>query len=117
MEIERTVDQHVIHPAIQGNFKSMPRKREHLSDSLDFVTFKLLSELKTDQSILPDSLMFLSLKKKFFIDESENPLNFGLMDEVLIQDSNTGRKKKRYILTDFVQLVLENLEEIEEYPK
>ncbi len=66
MEIERNVDQHVIHPEIQSNFKSMPRKREHLSDSLDFVTFKLLSELKTDQSILPDSLMFLSLKKKFF---------------------------------------------------
>ncbi len=117
MEIERNVDQHVIHPAIQGNFKSMPRKREHLYDSLDFVTFKLLPELKTDQSILPDSLMFLPLKKNFFINELENSLNFGLMDEVLIQDSNTGRKKKRYVPTDFVRLVLENLKEIEEYPK
>ncbi|WP_290624588.1 MULTISPECIES: winged helix-turn-helix domain-containing protein [unclassified Archaeoglobus] len=95
----------------------MPRKREHLLDFLDFVSFKLLSELKGSPKTFTELFNVSGLSKRNFDRRIKELIELKLVDEVLIPDPKTGRKKKRYTLTDFGRFVLEKLEEIEEYPK
>jgi len=95
----------------------MPRKREHLFDFLDFVAFRLLSEMKESPKSFTELFNVSRLSKKNFDRRIKELLELQLVEEVLIPDSRTGRKKKRYILTDFGRFVLEKLEEIEKYSK
>ncbi len=93
----------------------MPRKREHLFDFLDFVAFKILSEMKNSPKSFTELFNISGLSKRNFDRRIKELIELELIDEVLIPDPNTGRKKKRYVLTDFGRFVLEKLEEIERY--
>ena len=95
----------------------MPRKREHLFDFLDFVTFKLLLEMEESPKTFTELFKTSGLSKRNFDRRIKDLIELQLVDEVLIPDPSTGRKKKRYVLTDFGRFVLEKLEEIEECSK
>ncbi len=95
----------------------MPRKREHLFDFLDFVAFKLLSEMKDSPKSFTELFNTSNLSKRNFDRRLKELLELKLVEEVLIPDPKTGRKKKRYVLTDFGRFVLQKLEEIEEYQR
>ncbi|RLI77578.1 hypothetical protein DRP05_09750 [Archaeoglobales archaeon] len=93
----------------------MPRKRTHLFDFLDFVAFKLLSEMKNDPKTFTELFNVSELSKRNFDRRVRELIELKLAEEVLIPDNKTGRKKKKYVLTEFGRFVLQKLEEIERY--
>jgi len=88
------------------------REKQHLFDFLDFPTYEILSPLKKGPKPFTELSKSCSLSKSNFNDRLEWLIKNGLIYETLI-NSETGRKRKGYALTDTGRRILELLEEIE----
>ncbi len=90
----------------------MPRKKEHILDFLDFASLKILQALKESDLSFTKLNERAPLTTPNFNNRLTELIKLGLITEVLIE-SEKGRKKKVYSLTDKGRKILELLEEIE----
>lgn len=90
----------------------MPRKKEHILDHLDLVSFRILQELREGFKTFSELDEIVPISTPNFDKRLQELLNLGLIKETLIT-TEKGRGKKVYVITPTGKRILELLEEIE----
>jgi len=91
----------------------VPRKRTELLDFLDSVSYLILQALIDGSKSFTELFNVSKLSKRNFDKRIKELIDLKLITEVLVLNEKTGRKKKKYALTDIGKRILNLLEEIE----